>query len=132
MVISYLVISVTLFSQSVKFTDVNSSTVTAVPSSPNTHHAIFPDKSLPLHCTDKPTDPLTTYTPLSEQIKSEIQSNRLDEKNMDQLKSASVFWTEVRCNAVGPGKSTSLNHGTFPVPLTETNTLKKAPFVRRQ
>jgi len=66
MIISYLLIQVTLLSQSVKFTDVNSSTVTAVSSSPNTCHAIFPEKNLHLYCTDKPVDLLTTYTPLSE------------------------------------------------------------------
>jgi hypothetical protein len=51
---------------------------------------------------------------------------------MDQLKSASDVWTEVRCNLVGPWKSTTLSHGTFPVPVTETSTLKKAHFVRRR
>jgi hypothetical protein len=51
---------------------------------------------------------------------------------MDQLKSASVFWTEVRCNVVGPWKSTTLSHGTFPVPVTETSALKKALFILRQ
>ena len=48
---------------------------------------------------------------------------------MDQLKSASVFWTEARCSVVGPWKSTTLSHGTFPVPVTETGVLKKVPFV---
>jgi len=48
------------------------------------------------------------------------------------LKSASVVWTEVRCNVVGPWKSTTLSHETSPVPVTETSTLKKAPFVQRR
>jgi hypothetical protein len=50
---------------------------------------------------------------------------------MDQIESASVFWTEVRYNVLGPWKSTALNHGTFPLPVTETSDLKKALFVRR-
>lgn len=50
---------------------------------------------------------------------------------MDQLKSASVIWTEVRYNVLGPWKSTTLNHGTFPLPVMETSASKKAPFVRR-
>ena len=52
MVIIYLPTYVTLFSQSVKLTDVNSRTVRAVHPSPNTYHAIFPEITLALSSTD--------------------------------------------------------------------------------
>ena len=72
------------FSQSVKFTDINSCTVTAVHPSSNTYHVVFPEISLALYCRDHPADPLTTCIPLSGQKEHNLKKP-CQVSNLDQL-----------------------------------------------
>jgi len=67
--------------KNVQFTDINSCTVRAVQTPPNTYHVIFPEIRLALHRTNWPPDLYTTYVTLLEQRAKPKETGRSKNRN---------------------------------------------------